>query len=154
MTSWVACQRSWLRVELLPGYAPELNPVEGVWGNVKAKELANLCTNTVEEMEQTADDGLCRIGSDRKLCFASLLQAPLRFSARAVPRTPLEGFGRQGVVRARGGGTDRRLTTCTQQAGQFADALRGLDAGSRPDQAERRALRAPAARELRLARTP
>lgn len=31
MTAWIATQRSWLRVERLPGYAHELNPVEGVW---------------------------------------------------------------------------------------------------------------------------
>ena len=78
MTTWIAEQRSWLRVERLPGYAPELNPVEGVWGNVKTKELANLCPDTVEEMEQAADDGLCRIGSDRDLCLAFLHQTPLR----------------------------------------------------------------------------
>ena len=78
MTTWIAEQGSWLRVERLPGYAPELNPVEGVWGNLKRKELANLCPDTVEDMEQTADDGLCRIGSDRELCSAFLRQTPLR----------------------------------------------------------------------------
>jgi transposase len=78
MTAWIAEQRSWLRVERLPGYAPDLNPVEGVWGNVKRKELANLCPDTVEEIEKTADDGLCRIGSDKELCFAFLRQTPLR----------------------------------------------------------------------------
>jgi hypothetical protein len=49
-----------------------------VWSNVKAKELANLCPDSVEEMEQAADDGRCRIGSDRKLCLAFLHQTPLR----------------------------------------------------------------------------
>ncbi len=78
MRRWTEEQRSWLRVERLPGYAPELNPVEGVWANVKAKELANLCPDTVEDMEQVADDGLCRIGSDRELCLAFLHQTPLR----------------------------------------------------------------------------
>lgn len=78
MTTWVAEQRSWLRVVRLPGYAHELNPVEGVWGNLKRTELANFCPDTVEDMEQVADDGLCRIGSDRDLCFAFLGQTPLR----------------------------------------------------------------------------
>jgi transposase len=36
-------QRAWLTVERLPAYAPELNPLEQVWGNVKTRELANLC---------------------------------------------------------------------------------------------------------------
>jgi hypothetical protein len=29
MRTWLATQRSWLVVERLPAYAPELNPVEG-----------------------------------------------------------------------------------------------------------------------------
>jgi hypothetical protein len=43
MTSYLARQRAWLTVERLPAYAPELNPVEQVWGNVKGTELANVC---------------------------------------------------------------------------------------------------------------
>jgi transposase len=35
-------QRRWLSVERLPGDAPELNPVESAWRNVKGQELANL----------------------------------------------------------------------------------------------------------------
>ena len=38
-------KRAWLTVEPLPGYAPELNPVEQVWGNVKGGELANVCAD-------------------------------------------------------------------------------------------------------------
>jgi DDE superfamily endonuclease len=36
MSRYLAQQRAWLRVERLPGYAPELNPVELVWGNSSA----------------------------------------------------------------------------------------------------------------------
>lgn len=78
MQAFLHDQRSWLRVERLPGYAHELNPVEGVWGNVKRKELANLCPDNVEELEQVADEGLCRIGADVELCKAFLGQTPLR----------------------------------------------------------------------------
>jgi hypothetical protein len=31
MRAWLATQRSWLVVERLPAYAPELNPTEGLW---------------------------------------------------------------------------------------------------------------------------
>ena len=31
MRAWVDSQRDWLTVERLPAYAPELNPVEGLW---------------------------------------------------------------------------------------------------------------------------
>jgi hypothetical protein len=35
MRAWIGHQRSWLVVEPLPGYAPELNPVEPLWSNLK-----------------------------------------------------------------------------------------------------------------------
>lgn len=34
-------ERRWLRVEYLPPYAPELNPVEYVWSSRKRKEFGN-----------------------------------------------------------------------------------------------------------------
>ncbi|UZG53013.1 transposase [Rhodococcus opacus] len=40
MTAWLATQRDWLHVERLPAYAPELNPIEQVWGNMKSTVLA------------------------------------------------------------------------------------------------------------------
>jgi len=69
MKAWIATQRSWLIVEQLPGYAHDLNPVELVWGNVKAKELANLCPDTIDEASTAADAGLQRIGACYQLCF-------------------------------------------------------------------------------------
>ncbi len=49
MRRFIASQRNWLVVEPLPAYAPELNPVEALWGNLKGQELANLCADTIEE---------------------------------------------------------------------------------------------------------
>ena len=40
MMEWVASQRDWLSIDPLPGYAPDLNPIEQVWGSVKSQELA------------------------------------------------------------------------------------------------------------------
>jgi hypothetical protein len=37
MSAWIRKQQSWLVVEPLPAYAPDLNPVEGVWGNLSMK---------------------------------------------------------------------------------------------------------------------
>jgi hypothetical protein len=42
MAAWLRRQRSWLVVEPLPGYAPDLNPVEALWASLKGVELANL----------------------------------------------------------------------------------------------------------------
>jgi transposase len=78
MTDWIDSQRSWLSVERLPGYAPELNPTEQVFGNLKSNELANLCCDTIGEVAKIAEDGLWRIGSEADLCFAFLRHAGLR----------------------------------------------------------------------------
>jgi transposase len=37
MRAWLNCQRSWLVVERLPAYAPELNPTEGLWSSLKGR---------------------------------------------------------------------------------------------------------------------
>ena len=78
MSDWIASQRHWLSVERLPGYAPDLNPIENVWGNLKSQELANLCSNSIGELADVAQDGLDRIGSDAALCFAFLRHSGLR----------------------------------------------------------------------------
>lgn len=69
MQAWIALQRSWLVVERLPAYAPDLNPVELLWGNVKGVELANLCPETIEQAREAAEAGLQRAGTDYQLCF-------------------------------------------------------------------------------------
>ncbi|GAA4227026.1 hypothetical protein FHR32_002472 [Streptosporangium album] len=37
MQAWIAARADWLLVYRLPPYAPELNPTEGVWANLKGK---------------------------------------------------------------------------------------------------------------------
>jgi transposase len=39
-----------LQLEQLPGYAPDLNPDEGVWNLLKRVELANRCSQDVPEL--------------------------------------------------------------------------------------------------------
>jgi hypothetical protein len=77
MLDWVASQRDWLSIEPLPGYAPDLNPTEQVWGSVKSNELANLCADTIGQVADIAEDGLDRIGSDAQLCLAFLRHSGL-----------------------------------------------------------------------------
>ena len=64
MTAFLKRQRHWLVTERLPPYGHDLNPVEQVWGNLKTRELANLCPDSVEEAAVFADNGLMRIGED------------------------------------------------------------------------------------------
>ena len=77
MSDWIASQRHWLSVESLPGYAPELNPLETAWGNLKSQELANLCVDTIDKVADFAEDGLDRISADTDLCFAFLRHSGL-----------------------------------------------------------------------------
>jgi transposase len=39
-----------LQLEQLPGYAPELNPDEGIWKHLKYVELKNLCCQSLSEL--------------------------------------------------------------------------------------------------------
>jgi transposase len=42
---------SWrLQLEQLPGYAPDLNPDEGVWKHLKCVELKNVCCQSLAEL--------------------------------------------------------------------------------------------------------
>jgi transposase len=40
-----------LKLEQLPGYAPELNPDEAVWKHLKRVELKNLCCGSLSELK-------------------------------------------------------------------------------------------------------
>jgi transposase len=77
MGEWIASQREWLWVERLPGYAPDLNPTEQVWGSLKGKDLANLCRDSIHQVAGLTEAGLNRIGSDASLCLGFLRHAGL-----------------------------------------------------------------------------
>ena len=61
MRAWLGRQRSWLAVEPLPAYAPELNPVEAVWSSLKGVELANLAGEGLDDVIAAAERGIHRI---------------------------------------------------------------------------------------------
>jgi transposase len=58
---WLIANRHWLHVERLPGYAPELNPVEGFWAWLKGTSLANVCTDDLEPLVELARNGSRRL---------------------------------------------------------------------------------------------
>ena len=39
-----------IHLEQLPGYAPELNPAEGIWNYLKRVELKNLCCQSISHL--------------------------------------------------------------------------------------------------------
>jgi transposase len=77
MRAWLNRQRSWLVVERLPAYAPELNPVEGLWSNLKTVELANLTAATLEEVIGQAWHGIERVRGTPYLAYAFLRRTGL-----------------------------------------------------------------------------
>ena len=50
MKEYIEQEHSWLRVERLPGYAPELNPIEYLWACMKKKHLGNARTENMGEL--------------------------------------------------------------------------------------------------------
>ena len=48
-------------LEQLPSYAPELNPVEYLWGHLKHHELPNVCAKNLSELSHHAIRALRRL---------------------------------------------------------------------------------------------
>jgi transposase len=61
VSTYVQAQSAWLHLERLPAYAPELNPVEYLWGYWKKYELANFCPKDVWQLSHVASLALQRI---------------------------------------------------------------------------------------------
>jgi hypothetical protein len=72
MRNWIRTQPSWLVIERLPAYAPELNPVEGLWSCLKAVELANLASPTLAEVIDQAHRGIQRVRRTPHLAYSFL----------------------------------------------------------------------------------
>lgn len=60
-------KRGRISIEHLPAYAPDLNPVEGVWSNLKASKLANFCPLDAPELLIEVDRSEQQIQDDRNL---------------------------------------------------------------------------------------
>lgn len=52
---------SWLTVYRLPAYAPDLNPVEGIWSVLRRGWLSNVAFTTVDHLIRTVRRGLRKI---------------------------------------------------------------------------------------------
>jgi DDE superfamily endonuclease len=82
LQAFVASQRHWLVVERLPAYAPDLNPVEGLWSSLKGKggELANLTFPTLGEVIEQAHRGIRRVRGTPHLAYSFLRRTGLSVS--------------------------------------------------------------------------
>jgi len=77
MRAWLQTQRHWLQVERLPAYAPELNPVEDLWANLKAVELANFAGDQVAQVADAAEQGIQRVCDDQHAVWSFLAHTGL-----------------------------------------------------------------------------
>lgn len=50
VSQYLDTQRGAIQIERLPAYAPELNPVEYLWGHLKTHEVANLCAENFAQL--------------------------------------------------------------------------------------------------------
>lgn len=64
-----------LHLEQLPGYAPELNPAEGIWNYLKRVELANLCCHDLSELALALRRAKERLRHKRTVIQACIRQA-------------------------------------------------------------------------------
>jgi len=74
---FVQQQRGRLWLEYLPGYAPELNPVEYLWSHWKQHELPNFCPTTFGQLSNSARQALRRMRRRPTLVCAFWEQAEL-----------------------------------------------------------------------------
>jgi len=79
MREYLRGQKDWLHVVQFPGYAPDLNPVESLWGNIQRNELANRLVDDLGGVVQGIGVGFRRVTSQRHLLFSFLHHAGLFF---------------------------------------------------------------------------
>lgn len=79
MKAYLAGEKKRLTVEMLPGYSPDLNPVESLWGNLEAEELANLCADDLGEVAEGVRAGMARISACEQYAKSFLNHSGLFF---------------------------------------------------------------------------
>jgi putative transposase len=77
MQDYLHAEHRWLQVERLPGYAPELNPTESQWENLKGQELANFCGESLRAAANQCREGVRRVRRRISLLFSFLKHAGL-----------------------------------------------------------------------------
>lgn len=73
---WAKRQRR-LTLVRLPAYAPELNPVEGLWSWIKTTCLANVAEDTLEPVKRRVRNGARRVRRRPAVLWGSLEKADL-----------------------------------------------------------------------------
>lgn len=78
VTTFVTGKQGKIRVEFLPGYAPDLNPWdEGGWHHLKSIEMGNLVCRDLEELHEQFHFAIARLRKKPQLVRAFFAQAGL-----------------------------------------------------------------------------
>lgn len=64
-------------MERLPGYAPELNPIEYLWGYAKGNDLANFAPKELWELSRAARKAFARVRKVKRCLRAFWIQSDL-----------------------------------------------------------------------------
>jgi transposase len=75
---YVASTQGRIQLQFLPGYAPELNPVEFLWSWLKRHALANYCPDSFAELQSTTR-GKLKSAQRRSVIIASCWQQAALF---------------------------------------------------------------------------
>jgi transposase len=75
VTDYIQLQRSWLRVERYPAYAPELSPVELLWSSMKTRDLAHVPPKGLAHLKRLVRRSFRRIKADPVLLKGCLRKA-------------------------------------------------------------------------------
>lgn len=63
-----------IRLEQLPGYAPDLNPDEGIWKHLKCVELKNVCCRNLKELRSELRKAKERLRHKRDVILGCIRQ--------------------------------------------------------------------------------
>ncbi|MEU3133358.1 IS630 family transposase [Streptomyces sp. NPDC006854] len=83
------CERNsdWLTIVKLPPYAPDLNPVEGVWAHLK-RSLANLAPRTIDDLTPLVEKRLRDIQRRPKVLDGFIAETGLGVQHASSPQQP------------------------------------------------------------------
>ena len=77
VADYLASTKGRVWVERLPGYAPELNPIEYLWGYAKGNDLANFAPKELSELSRAARKAFTRVRKVKRCLRAFWIQSNL-----------------------------------------------------------------------------
>lgn len=77
VTSYAKNQEGWLKLVRLPGYAPELNPIEYLWSAMKTKDLSGLPVQGLPKLKSAIRKSKHRINRNQELLTGFLKASEL-----------------------------------------------------------------------------